>query len=121
MDTRQSGQLIAVGGIFQPFSKRVYVWKSQVQILSSELMASFSTLTSTTDTNELLNLVDFVVSSEGALYVILPYDYQAAARPLFEHTPVLNNNLSINAMMTLVTMISMMTKITKMTISDDNF
>ena len=55
------------------------------------------------------------VSSEGALYVILPYDYQAAARPLFEHTPVLNNNLSINAMMTLVTMISMMTKITKIT------
>ena len=32
------------------------------------------------------------ISSEGALYVILPYDYQAAARPLFEHTPVLNNN-----------------------------
>ena len=34
----------------------------------------------------------YFVSSEGALYVILPYDYQAAARPLFEHTPVLNNN-----------------------------
>ena len=67
----------------------------------------------------ILNLI--LISSEGALYVILPYDYQAAARPLFEHTPVLNNNLSINAMMTLVTMISMMTKITKMTISDDNF
>ena len=66
-------------------------------------------------------MVILVVSSEGALYVILPYDYQAAARPLFEHTPVLNNNLSINAMMTLVTMITMMTKITKMTISDDNF
>ena len=33
-----------------------------------------------------------LISSEGALYVILPYDYQAAARPLFEHTPVLNNN-----------------------------
>ena len=32
------------------------------------------------------------VSSEGALYVILPYDYQAAAHPLFEHTPVLNKN-----------------------------
>ena len=31
-----------------------------------------------------------VISSEGALYVILPYDYQA--HPLFEHTPVLNNN-----------------------------
>ena len=40
----------------------------------------------------LLYLTAFVVSSEGALYVILPYDYQAAARPLFEHTPVLNNN-----------------------------
>ena len=37
-------------------------------------------------------LVFCFVSSEGALYVILPYDYQAAARPLFEHTPVLNNN-----------------------------
>ena len=33
-----------------------------------------------------------VVSSEGALYVILPYDYPAAAHPLFEHTPVLNDN-----------------------------
>ena len=34
---------------------------------------------------------DVFVSSEGALYVILPYDYQAQ-HPLFEHTPVLNNN-----------------------------
>ena len=34
--------------------------------------------------------VYFVISSEGALYVILPYDYPQ--RPLFEHTPVLNNN-----------------------------
>ena len=33
-----------------------------------------------------------VISSEGALYVIVPYDYPAAQRPLFEHTPVLNNN-----------------------------
>ena len=33
---------------------------------------------------------NIVFSSEGALYVILPYDYPAA--PLFEHTPVLNNN-----------------------------
>ena len=55
-----------------------------------------------------------IISSEGALYVILPYDYQAAARPLFEHTPVLNNNLSINAMMTLLTMLKIMTEITKM-------
>ena len=31
------------------------------------------------------------VSSEGALYVILPYDYPAQ-QPLFEHTPVLNDN-----------------------------
>ena len=43
-----------------------------------------------------VNVVDddciLFVSSEGALYVILPYDYPAAAHPLFEHTPVLNNN-----------------------------
>ena len=58
---------------------------------------------------------NLIISSEGALYVILPYDYQAAAHPLFEHTPVLNNNLSIDAMMTLLTVISMMTKITKIT------
>ena len=32
------------------------------------------------------------ISSEGALYVIMPYDYPAAQHPLFEHTPVLNNN-----------------------------
>ena len=34
---------------------------------------------------------EILVSSEGALYVILPYDYPAV-QPLFEHTPVLNNN-----------------------------
>ena len=34
----------------------------------------------------------FFISSEGALYVILPYDYPAQRRPLFEHTPVLNDN-----------------------------
>ena len=38
------------------------VWKSQVQILSSELMSSLSTSASTIDTNQLLNLVDFVVT-----------------------------------------------------------
>ena len=32
-----------------------------------------------------------IFSSEGALYVIMTYDYPAQ-RPLFEHTPVLNNN-----------------------------
>ena len=37
-------------------------------------------------------MIFMIFSSEGALYVILPYDYPAAARPLFEHTPVLNNN-----------------------------
>ena len=35
------------------------------------------------------------------------------AHPLFEHTPVLDNNLNINAMMTLVTLITMMNKIAK--------
>ena len=33
--------------------------------------------------------------------------------PLFENTPVLDNNLNINAMMTLVTMITIETEITK--------
>ena len=42
-------------------------------------------------TNVRMN-ANLLVSSEGALYVILPYDYPAAAHPLFEHTPVLNNN-----------------------------
>ena len=36
-----------------------------------------------------------------------------AGKPLFEHTPVLDNNLNINAMMTLVTMIAIKTEITK--------
>ena len=53
-------------------------------------------------------------SSEGALIAITPYDYPQQ-HPLFEHTPVLDNNLSINAMMTLVTMLTIMTEITKMT------
>ena len=54
------------------------------------------------------------VSSEGALIAITPYDYPQG-RPLFEHTPVLDNNLNIIAMMTLVTIISMINKITKIT------
>ena len=51
------------------------------------------------------------VSSEGALIAITPYDYPQ--HPLFEHTPVLDNNLHINAMMTLVTMITIKNEITK--------
>ena len=63
-----------------------------------------------------------VVSSEGALYVIMPYDYPAAQRTHFLNTHrSLMTTLSNNAMMTLVTVITMMTKTTKMTISDDNF
>ena len=56
-----------------------------------------------------------LVSSEGALIAITPYDYpqRSTARPLFEHTPVLDNNLNINAMMTLVTKITIKTEITK--------
>ena len=46
------------------------------------------------------------VSSEGALIAITP---------LFEHTQVLDNNLSINAMMTLLTLTTIMTEITEMT------
>ena len=52
------------------------------------------------------------ISSEGALIAITPYDYPQQ-HPLFEHTPVLDNNLNINAMMTLVTMITIKTEITK--------
>ena len=35
--------------------------------------------------------------------------------PLFEHTPALDNNLNVIAMMTLVTVITMMNMITKIT------
>ena len=61
------------------------------------------------------------VSSEGALYVILPYDYPARSTHFLNTHRSLTTTLSINDMMTLVTVISMKTKITKMTISDDNF
>ena len=55
-----------------------------------------------------------IFSSEGALIAITAHDYPAAAaRPFFEHTPVLDNNLNINAMMTFVTMITIKTEITK--------
>ena len=50
-----------------------------------------------------------IVSSEGALIAITPFDYPQQ-HPLFEHTPVLDNNLNINA---LVTMITIKTEITK--------
>ena len=63
-----------------------------------------------------------VVSSEGALYVILPYDYPQRSGTHFLNTHrSLTTTLSIDAVMTLLTVISMKTKITKMTISDDNF
>ena len=55
-----------------------------------------------------------LVSSEGALIAITPYDYPQQ-HPLFEHTPVLDNNLNRNAMMTLVTMIIIKTEITEIT------
>ena len=41
--------------------------------------------------------------------------YYRFARPLFENTPVLNNNLSNIAIKTSVTMITILTKITKIT------
>ena len=62
------------------------------------------------------------VSSEGALYVILPYDYPQRGSTHFLNTHrSLTTTLSIDAVMTLLTVISMKTNITKMTISDDNF
>ena len=61
-------------------------------------------------------LIEIFISSEGALYVIMPYDYPAQQRTHFLNTHrSLITTLSINAMMTLLTMISMMTKITKIT------
>ena len=62
-----------------------------------------------------------VISSEGALYVILPYDYPARSTHFLNTHRSLITTLSINAMMTLVTVITMMTKTTKMTIFHDNF
>ena len=61
-----------------------------------------------------ISVISFV-SSEGALIAITPYDYPQQRRPLFKHTPVLENNLNINAMMTLVTMITIKTEIAKTT------
>ena len=42
---------------------------------------------------EVVGEVMVIISSEGALVAITPYDYPA--RPLFEDTPVLDNNFSI--------------------------
>ena len=55
------------------------------------------------------------VSSEGALYVILPYDYPQRSTHFLNTHRSSKTTLSIDAIMTLVTMISMMTKITKIT------
>ena len=62
-----------------------------------------------------------IFSSEGALYVILPYDYPQQRTHFLNTHRSIRTTWSINAMMTLVTVITMMTKTTKMTISDDNF
>ena len=61
-----------------------------------------------------MRITNIVISSEGALIARTPYDYPQG-KPLFEHTPALDNNLNIIAMMTLVTIISMINKITKIT------
>ena len=55
-----------------------------------------------------------IFSSEGALYVILPYDYPQRTHFLNTHRS-LTTTLSIDALMTLLTVISMMTKITEIT------
>ena len=56
----------------------------------------------------------FVVSSEGALYAIMPRDLTILAHFLRTHRSSITTK-SINAMMTLVTLITMMTKITRIT------
>ena len=53
------------------------------------------------------------ISSEGALYVILPYDYPQRGSTHFLNTHrSLITTLSIDAVMTLLTVISMKTEIT---------
>ena len=50
------------------------------------------------DLNSNQEVLRALVSSEGALVAVPPYDYpQQRRQPLFEHTPVLDNNFSINA------------------------
>ena len=92
-------------------SKQKLITRTQIcQVFDSGLsnMGSVVFLFATTA----WNLLILFVSSEGALIAITPYDYPQQ-HPLFEHTPVLDNNLNINAMMTLVTMITIKTEITK--------
>ena len=65
---------------------------------------------------------DAVISSEGALYVILPYDYPQRSGTHFLNTHrSLTTTLSIDAVMTLLTVISMKTKITEITIHDTRY
>ena len=64
------------------------------------------------------DFLDFLslISSEGALYVIMPYDYPAQRSTHFLNTHrSLITTLIINAVMTLLTVISMKTKITEIT------
>ena len=57
-----------------------------------------------------------VISSEGVLIAIVPYDYTAAQRSHFLRTHrSLITTLSINVMMTLVTKMTMITMMTKIT------
>ena len=66
--------------------------------------------------HDITSTKEHIFSSEGALYVIVPYDYPAAQRTHFLNTHrSLITTLCINAMMTLLTVISMMTKMTKIT------
>ena len=59
-------------------------------------------------------IISTIISSEGALYVILPYDYPARTHFLNTHRSLMTT-LSIDPMMTLLTVISMLTKITEIT------
>ena len=57
----------------------------------------------------------YIISSKGALYVIMPYDYPQRSSHFLNTHRSLITTLSIDAMMTLLTVISMMTKITEIT------
>ena len=72
-----------------------YLWTWATPRRLNDNINIVNIITNITIVNIITNInivnIDNIVSSKGALYVIMPYDYPAQ-RPLFEQTSVLNNN-----------------------------